>query len=79
MFRKAWFSVSSILFNSDLNFDMESTFRIVSFKHIAHFYCGGDQRISSWGQSTEGKNNIIPISQEIHWCTLYHGAVNIQR
>jgi hypothetical protein len=35
MFRKASFSVSSILFNSDLNFDMESTFRIVSFKHIA--------------------------------------------
>jgi hypothetical protein len=49
MFRKAWFSVSSILFNSDLNFDMESTFRIVSFKHIPHFYCGGDKRISSWG------------------------------
>jgi hypothetical protein len=54
MFRKAWFSVSSILFNSDLNFDMESLFRIVSFKHIPHFYCGGDKIISSWGQSTEG-------------------------
>jgi len=54
MFRKAWFSVSSIFFNFDLNFDMESTFRIESFKHIAHFYCGGDKRISSRGQSTEG-------------------------
>jgi hypothetical protein len=50
---------------------MESTFRIVSFKHIPYFYCGGDKRISSWGQSTEGQNNIISISQGIHWCTLY--------
>jgi hypothetical protein len=74
-----WFSVSSIFFNSDLNFDKVSTFRILLFKLFYIFIVEGIKESLVEDSLQKGKIISFPFLNGYTDVRCMVGGINVER